>query len=126
LGLDTTNRPDPKLKDVTPESYGYEVIATIADEGIMTGNLDGEFNSMSKLTRAQMAKILVEAYDLKGSTKDSFADVPVGYFAAGYINTLDATGVTTGYPNNTYKPQENLTRSQFAMFLARIQDDRFK
>jgi lactocepin len=126
LDLDTSNRPNPNLKDVTPDSYGYEVIATVADEGIMTGNLDGKFNAQSTLSRAQMAKILVEAFELKGSAEEKFSDTGASPWAAGYIDTLRANRVTTGYDNNTFKPKQNLTRSQFAMFLARIQDDRFK
>ncbi|UTE77352.1 S8 family serine peptidase [Rossellomorea sp. KS-H15a] len=125
LNLDTANRPNPNLKDVQPGSYGYDVIATVADEGIMTGN-NGVFNTQGTLTRAQMAKILVEAYNLTGTTNQTFKDVTTGYWASGYINTLAANGITTGYDNNTFKPQDNLTRSQFAVFLARIQDDRFK
>ncbi|WP_456273195.1 S8 family serine peptidase [Bacillus sp. AK031] len=126
LDLDTSNRPNPNLKDVKPGDYGYDVIATVADEGIMTGNDEGKFNVWGTLTRAQMAKILVEAYDLEGSAKSSFKDVPAGYWAAGYIDTLAANGITTGYDDNTFKPQDKITRSQFAMFLARILDDRFK
>ncbi|MFP3367384.1 S-layer homology domain-containing protein, partial [Pseudoalteromonas sp. SIMBA_148] len=53
LNLSTKNRPDPKLKDVKPGSYGYDVIATIADEGIMTGTLEKMFNPNQTLTRAQ-------------------------------------------------------------------------
>jgi lactocepin len=126
LDLDTSNRPNPNLKDVTPDSYGYDVIATVADEGIMTGNLEGKFNAQSTLTRAQMAKILVEAFELKGTAELKFNDIGASPWAAGYVDTLRANGITTGYEDNTFKPKQNLTRSQFAMFLARIQDDRFK
>ncbi|WP_226618604.1 S8 family serine peptidase [Cytobacillus firmus] len=126
LGLDTNNRPNPKLKDVKPGDYGYDVIATVADEGIMIGNDKGEFKPKDTLLRAEMAKIIVEAYKLKGETQDSFKDVPAGYWATGYINTLAANNITKGYPDKTFKPKSNLTRSEFAVFLARIQDDRLK
>ncbi|MGF2617982.1 S8 family serine peptidase [Rossellomorea vietnamensis] len=126
LDLDTADRPNPNLKDIKPGDYGYDVIAAVADEGIMTGNDDGDFDAWGTLTRAQMAKIIVEAYELKGTAKSSFKDVPVGYWAAGYIDTLAANGITTGYEDNTFKPQNKITRSQFAAFLARTQDDRFK
>ncbi|MBW3110890.1 S8 family serine peptidase [Bacillus sp. MCCB 382] len=126
LNLSTKNRPDPKLKDVKPGSYGYDVIATIADEGIMTGTLEKMFNPNQTLTRAQMAKILVEGYELEGKSKDSFKDVSNNHWAKEYINTLSVNGITIGYPNNTFKPSDITTRAQFTVFLARTKDDRFK
>ena len=38
-----------------------------ADAGIFSGD-DGKFNPNGEMTRAQLAKVLVEAFDLKGST----------------------------------------------------------
>ncbi len=38
LGLETVDRPDPNFTDVTPEDEGYDIIATITDEGIVNGN----------------------------------------------------------------------------------------
>jgi lactocepin len=126
LGLSTKDRPNPELKDVTPDSYGYEVIAAVADEGIMTGNSEGYFNASATLTRGQMAKILVEAYNLKGSSSEEFNDVSSDLWARDYINTLSVNGITTGYQDNTFKPNNRTTRTQFAVFLARTKDDRFK
>ena len=62
LGLETVNRPDPNFIDVTPEDEGYDIIATIADEGIVNGNANGEFMPNNKLTRGQMAAILVKRF----------------------------------------------------------------
>ena len=126
LGLSTENRPNPNLKDVTSKSYGYDIIAAVADEGIMKGNAEGEFKPSATLTRGQMSKILVEAYKLQGSSNETFTDVPSGFWAVDYINTLSAKGITTGYQDHTFKPNNKTTRAQFAMFLARVKDDRFK
>lgn len=126
LGLSITDRPDVSFSDVKKGNYGYEFIAAIADEGIMTGDDKGKFNPKANLTRAEMAKIVVEAYKLKGDSKVSFSDVPSSHWAKDYINTLIVNDITKGYPDNTYKPGRNTTRSEFAMFLVRTKDDRFK
>ncbi|MFI8687910.1 S8 family serine peptidase [Rossellomorea sp. NPDC077527] len=125
LKISTANRPNPGLKDVKPGDEGYEVIAAIADEGIMTGTSEGTFDSKAPLTRAQMAKILVEGYGFKGESHADFRDVPENHWAADYINALAANEITTGYPDDTFKPNNKTTRSQFAVFLARTKDDRF-
>ena len=43
------------------------------------------------MTRAQLAKVLVEAFDLEGSTAASFKDVPNDHWAHEYINILYLT-----------------------------------
>ena len=126
LGLETVNRPNPNFSDVTPEDEGYDIIATIADEGIVNGNADGEFMPNNKLTRGQMAAILVSAFELKGTSEHAFKDVNSAYWASEAIKTLFANEVTTGYPNNTYKPTAFITKVNFGVFLARILNPEFK
>ena len=120
LGLSTDNRPAPNFKDISPGGKGYDAIATIADERIMGGNANGEFMPNAKLTRGQMAAILVSAFKLEGTSDYTFRDVPSTYWASDAIKTLFAANVTTGYPDNTYKPTAFLTKANFAVFLARI------
>jgi hypothetical protein len=51
--------------------------------------------------------------------KGTFADVPAShdYFEA--IETLSADGVINGYPNNRFKPDNPVTRAEFAAMLCR-------
>lgn len=126
LDLDTLDRPNPNFSDVTLEDESYAIISTIADEGIMNGNEKGEFMPNNKLTRGQMAAILVSAFKLKGTSEHSFKDVDASYWASSSIKTLFANEVTTGYPNNTFKPTAFITRVNYAVFLARILNPEFK
>jgi len=126
LGLETVDRPDPNFTDITPEDEGYDIIATITDEGIVNGNAEGEFMPNNKLTRGQMAAILVKAFELKGTTEQTFKDVDSAYWASDSIKTLFANEITTGYPNNTYKPTAFITKANFGVFLARILNPEFK
>jgi uncharacterized membrane protein YgcG len=49
----------------------------------------------------------------------SFRDVPQGYWAAAYIAVLAGKGYFTGFPDGTFRPDETLTRAQFAAVLVR-------
>lgn len=49
----------------------------------------------------------------------SFPDVAPGYWAYQEIEALAASGITTGYPDGTFKPTAAVTRAQMATFLAR-------
>ena len=46
-------------------SYGFDAIARVTAEGIFSGN-NGYFYPDQSLTRAQMAKVLVQAIGLTG------------------------------------------------------------
>ncbi len=125
LDLNTENLPNPNFNDVKKGDNGYDVIAAIAHAGIMNG-YNGNFNPKATLSRAEMAKILVDAYDLEGSTNDRFSDVPFGHWAADYVNTLVANELVAGYPDGSFKPNKTITRAEFVTLLARVTDDRFK
>ncbi|WP_370457933.1 S8 family serine peptidase [Thalassobacillus sp. CUG 92003] len=126
LDLDTSDVENPGYSDVSPGDKGYKEIAAIAESGIMQGMPGGEFAPEGKLTRGQMAKIVVEAYGLEGSTTDRFKDVSNGYWAVDYVNTLKANHITNGYPDGTFKPKNNTLRAEFAMFVARAEDERLR
>lgn len=49
----------------------------------------------------------------------TFSDVPVGSFWHQYVEALADSGITTGFPDGTYRPNVNVTRGQMAAFLAR-------
>jgi hypothetical protein len=125
LGLSTANRPDPNFKDLKRGDYGYEYAATLADEGIMTGS-NGYFKPWDTLTRGQMAKILAEAFRLGYVFDSNFKDVAPTDWTYHYVTSLVGNHITTGYPDNTYRPNAKLTRAQFSAFMARTLNDEFK
>jgi len=49
----------------------------------------------------------------------TFADVPPGFWAYDYIMAIYDAGITTGYPDGTYRPSQNVQRSQMAAFIIR-------
>lgn len=126
LDLDTNYRPILEFKDIVHDDDGYSIIATIADEGIMKGNENGEFKPNEKLTRAQMATILVKAFNLQGQSTYSFRDVSDKHWASSAIKSLYQNNITTGYSDNTFKPNNHITRTQFAVFMARVLNPEFR
>jgi len=49
----------------------------------------------------------------------TFPDVSPSFWAFQYIEALAASGITTGFPDGTFRPLEPVTRAQMATFLAR-------
>ncbi|MCV3217552.1 DUF1565 domain-containing protein [Plectonema radiosum NIES-515] len=54
----------------------------------------------------------VEPPAARGQT--AFKDVPAGYWAKGYIEALASANIIAGFPDGTFKPNEPVTRAQFA------------
>ena len=84
MKLDTSNRPNPNFKDIDSKYRFYDEIAAAVDEGIIDGFTDGTFGPNKEMTRSQMAKILVGAYQLKlkNQKSNSFKDVPATHWAS--------------------------------------------
>ncbi|WP_438315865.1 S-layer homology domain-containing protein [Sporosarcina sp. FA9] len=122
--------PNPMLTDMTIGKYGYEEVAKAVELGIISGKTakDGTkyFDPGSPLTRGQMAKIIVEAGKLPKKNASYFTDVLPSNGFHDYISTLAEERITGGYEDGTYRPNLNVTRQHFAVFVARMLDEKFK
>ncbi|MGE7674991.1 S-layer homology domain-containing protein [Lysinibacillus sp. NPDC094403] len=83
----------------------------------MMDGSNGAFRPNAYITRAQMAKILVLAFDLTPEGNSSFKDVDPSNWASGYIATLADHNIALGDENGNFKLNENLTRAQFTAFM---------
>ena len=126
LAIDVGNRPDADLSDVKKTHPHFALISAMVDEGIFTGNEKKEFQPYGNLKRGQMAAVFSRAFDLTGTSTYRFRDVPATYWGLADIQKLSVNAITTGYLDNTFKPNQTLTRGHFAVFLARILEPRFR
>ena len=83
--------------------------------GIMTGDEFGNLNLGDNITRSQMAKMLVEAFNLPDMPETSFTDVD-GHWSYEYACAIE------GYmpdKSTKFNPDEYVTREEFAATLVR-------
>ncbi|SDI03259.1 S-layer homology domain-containing protein [Alteribacillus persepolensis] len=122
LGLESENNPG--YSDIEPDDATYDAIAAVTEAGIFSGK-NGEFNPNDSLTRAQMAKVMTVAYDLSGEAAEDYADVDSSHWAYDYVSAVTANGIASGYEeDNTFRPSNETTRAQFAVFMtSALQDD---
>ncbi|MDZ7956790.1 MAG: DUF1565 domain-containing protein [Aulosira sp. DedQUE10] len=57
------------------------------------------------------------AANVGGAT--AFNDVPAGYWAKGYIEALASQKIIAGFPDGTFKPNDPVTRAQFATIITK-------
>lgn len=122
--------PNPDFTDMKPGTHGYDEVAKAVELGMISGKTaaDGSryFDARGNLTRGQMAKILVEVMNFPIDTSHTFRDVPSSNGYAAYISTLAAQGITQGYKDGTFKPNQPISRQHFSVFVARMLNDNFK
>lgn len=100
-------------------SWAAEDINLLADMGIVTGNPDGTFRPDNQITRAEIVTILVRMYDLDSDNMMIFDDTK-DHWANGYISIAAALGYVNGFDAQHFGPDEQLTREQMAVMVARI------
>lgn len=114
LELDTKNAPDAGFKDVNSNIKG--AVNALVAKGIISGVSEDKFDPDAPLTRGQMAKILVNAYDLQDYKKETpFKDLTADFKP--YIEALYGAGITGGTSDTTYGTTKNITRGDFAKLL---------
>jgi hypothetical protein len=120
LKLDTANMTDPNFEDVTKDHYYYKSIAAVYTQDIMEGMPGNRFYPDKTLTRAEMAAILVNAFDLKKKNDVSWPDVKKDHWANEAITILSSNDLIEGYPDGTFRPDTPIKRAEFAALLVRV------
>ena len=122
LNLDVTNTKSPFV-DVKQDAKYAGAATALYNMGVFTGDKNGKFNPSSPLTRSQMAKVLVEAFDLTMTNKVvNFTDVKPGSWDYDYIKILASNGITIGKGNGTYGGSDYVKISQLNTFVERAQN----
>ncbi len=109
----------------SPPPYYYDDVLSLYQSGITQGcALDPlRYCPDQAVTRAEMAVFLErgihypEAYEPPDVTT-VFPDAQ-GHWAERWIEALRQDGITTGYPDGTYHPDEAVSRAAMAVFLLR-------
>ncbi|KYD16951.1 Ig-like domain-containing protein [Saccharococcus caldoxylosilyticus] len=116
LKLDVDNAKDAGFTDVPKDRAKY--VNALVEAGVLSGKAPGKFGSYDKLTRVEMAKIIANAYNLKGDDVTlPFTDVNDTW--APYVKALYKYEVTKGKTETSFGAYQNITRGDFAVFVYR-------
>ena len=113
----TDESRDALLTDVNPftdvESgrWSNRAISTLFNADIISGYPDGTFRPSAPITRAEFATIAAKFDDLDLGSASKFTDI-VGHWAEDYITSSENKGWIKGYPDMTFKPQQDITRAE--------------
>jgi hypothetical protein len=109
--------------DVGANDFAAAFIEQLFNDGISGGCGGNNYCPNQSVTRAQMAVFLLRAKHGSGylppPASGKFDDVDVGYWAAAWVEQLNAEGITSGCSQTSYCPEQSVTRAQMAVFLVR-------
>jgi hypothetical protein len=104
----------------TQGHWAEETIDTFVQLKLINGYEDGTFRPNNPITRAEFAAILNRVFPIQGgSTSKVLKDID-GTWAKDDIENLVAAGVISGYPDDTFRPNQTITREEMVVMLSRI------
>lgn len=110
--------PSAYADDITGRSLEAEMREMI-ERGVLSGYEDGTYRPEENVTRGQFAAFISRALDLK-ETSGEFVDVPSTLKLAKDINRVKHAGLMEGYSDNSFKPDQFITREQVALTIENL------
>lgn len=105
--------------DVAYGKWYNNPISTMSALGIITGYPDGTFKPNKPITRAEFAAIAARFDETQSGKSATFSDV-IGHWAAKEIGIAYANEWIKGYPDGTFKPDQNITRAEAMTLINRV------
>ena len=110
-----------EFSDVTKDDFTYEAINFMLKNKIISGYEDGTFRPKNRITRGEFTKIIASfAPDsINGGAVSPYTDIASSW-ARKYIEKVFNTGWINGYPDKTFRPDNNITRAEFIVIMNRV------
>lgn len=129
LLLDKNVTITKSFSDVPDDAWYATAVKTLASLGMMDGYPDGTFRPDEPITRAEFATVgLAFAYDPLDASC-SYYDVSASAWYHTYVAQATTYGWIGGYPDNTFRPGNNITRVEVCVIvnnmLGRDADERY-
>ena len=111
-----------------PEDTTPELLNTYDHDAYIQGYPDGRVKPENNITRAEVATIFYrlltdDARNYYYSTDSGFSDVKPGDWYNTAVSTMVNAGILTGYNDGSFRPNDPITRAEFATIAARFLSD---
>ncbi len=116
--VEATENP---FKDVSANEYYYNAVLWAVEEGITTGYNETTFAPDDVCSRAQIVTFIWRMQGEKepAATQNPFADVPADAYYCDAVLWAVEEGITTGYNETTFGPDDDCSRAHIVTFLYR-------
>lgn len=114
----------PETTEVAAPATENAKVKWLQENGYVKGYADGSLGLDKTITRAEFAAILVRGMGMEEEATKAMA-VPSkfvdmgGHWANGYVEVAVGNGLVKGYPNNTFRPNAQITYAEVVAMLVR-------
>ena len=108
----------------TTDKNGMLILPASEHKAYIFGYNDGTFRPDNNMSRAEaaaiFARLISEQKGEKISGKSNFNDVSKSEWYSDYIGYLSKYGIIKGYADNTFRPNDNVSRAEFVAMTVRF------
>lgn len=109
------------FRDVNPGFWGKGSLEICFELQIMVPDSRGQCYPNRNITRAEAAVMVSKALRLAVNDELNFADADrIPAWAVNGVSAVCESGIMRGFPDNTFRPQNNLTRAEAAVIVENI------
>ncbi len=111
-----------QFEDIAPNHWAKNYIEALATIGLITGYPDGEFKPNQSISRAEYTTVVAKTRDLKFEDLGTipFNDLSARHWAAKYIMAAYNAGLVKGYPDQSFRPKNSITRAEGVTGIVRM------
>ncbi len=113
------------FEDVPAGHPNYDAILLLRYNGVLEGYEDNTFRPDNLINRVEALKLAFEVSGLEiqqGVAPASFTDTAIDAWYSPYLNQAVFREIVQGYPDNTYKPEQNVNLVEFLKLLLLAQE----
>ena len=116
---DANSTKSNSYSDVAAGAWYNHAVSTLSAMGIVKGDSDGKFNPNAPITRAEFAAIAARFDDKANTTTADFSDI-ASHWAKNEISAASNNGWINGYPDGTFRPDNQITRAEAMTLVNRV------
>jgi len=110
--------PNPGNYPDINDDFRKPAVDFVTSKNYMSGYDNGLFVPGGSVTRADIAVIVANFYNLTGPSSQHFADVDSGHWAYHYVSLMVEAGLMAGVSETQFKPDEQVTRAEATVILS--------
>lgn len=104
----------------TSGHWAYKYIDYLSDKGIVEGYPDGTFNPQGLISREEAAQMLSNYAGTGGNNGAALPADAQGRWSTEAVRNLLVQGIIEGYPDGTFKPENKITRAEYATIVYKM------
>ena len=110
-----------KFSDISLSHWAADMMGYMIKNSYMSGDADADtFRPDDNMTRAELAQLLYNL-NITGTEKASASFIDISkHWGEKAIKAMSAAGVISGYGDNTFRPNNNVTRAEAVSMISRL------